>query len=72
MSKRKEAAEEELRKWLRGICYESQALLIDDGQITLCKKCRQGAWLIEDIKHHDDCEVAEVFKNLNILTKVKE
>jgi len=67
--KRKEADEayKALKRWLCQVTAETRGPLIDDGLISYCKNCGEGAWLVEKIEHSPKCEVGAVFRNLDIL-----
>ena len=59
-----------LRTFLDDYCYEERPRVIDrppvigDATVTHCKFCDRGAWLIMDIKHKKNCELAEVLKEI--------
>jgi len=71
MTNHKATAAEGLKKWLLNICFEPAPVLIDDCQVTHCKACGKGAWVIKDIKHEKDCEVSKQLNNLEILRRYK-
>jgi hypothetical protein len=45
------------------VCFED-GMMVDDSQLRVCKGCGKKAWLTNNIKHKQKCEVGKVKKEL--------
>jgi len=60
-------------KFINKICFEQDASqMVQDSIPYICKKCGEGAWLIDDIKHEKGCEVGIIKKEINDWLKVEK
>ena len=71
MSKRRDKAHDDLRKWILDICFENVPRLIDDCIPVACKGCGKQSFRKDDIKHKRGCDAAKALRNLKILKESK-
>lgn len=57
-------------KFIKKHCFTDEPHCGD--YLSVCKGCNQKAWLIDDIKHKPDCEIGEVFKEIQQIVEVND